>query len=315
MNIQFVTGVYGLLTYLASYLYKSEEAMSELMKKASKEATDKGIRRKLRKIGDVFLTKREIRIHEAALRLLSGPFRRSNIFVLYIPSGPQKDCIRMLKSRDVLDRMDSNDTNIFATNMIEKYVNCPDTLEDMCYADFATSYISKNVEEAPDEENIQNYTNPVNIDEEELQVDSRFIALKNGLGKMKKRRKCVMRYHKFSKFSTSKQYYMVLLQLHMPWGGENAIIDSFANHEDKFNDVFPNIEDNILEHEPYFGIWDLDDDDLENNSHIMEIDASHDNDNDYASGNEYSAFDSNLLDFDMDSKMVIYQVTQLHQVC
>ena len=129
--------------------------MSELMKKAPKEATDKGIRGKLMKIGDVFLAKREIAIHEAALRFLSGPFRRLNIFVLYIPSGPQKDRIRILKSRDILSRMDAKDTNVFATNMIEKYVNHPHTLEDMCYADFTTSYISKSVEEAPDEENIQ----------------------------------------------------------------------------------------------------------------------------------------------------------------
>lgn len=76
MNLQFVTGVYGLLTYLTSYLCKAEKTVSELMKKAYKEANDKGIRGKLRKIGDVFLTKREVGIHEAALRLLSGPFRR-----------------------------------------------------------------------------------------------------------------------------------------------------------------------------------------------------------------------------------------------
>ena len=117
---------------------------------------------------------------------------------------------------------------------------------------------------------------------------------------MKKRRKCVMRYHKFSKFSVPEQYYMVLLQLYMSWRDENAIIDSFTSYEEKFNDVFPNIEDNILEHKPYFGIWCLDDDDLENNSHIMDIDASHENEkvNDNASNNEYSAFDPNLLDFD-----------------
>ena len=62
----------------------------------------------------------------------------------------------------------------------------------------------------------------------------------------------------------------------------------------------PNIEDNILEHVPYFGIWDLDDDDLENNSHLMDINASHENENDNynSSDNEYSAFDPNLLDFD-----------------
>ena len=37
MNIQFITGVYGLLTYLTSYLCKPEKTMSKLTKKASKE--------------------------------------------------------------------------------------------------------------------------------------------------------------------------------------------------------------------------------------------------------------------------------------
>ena len=46
---------------------------------------------------------------------------------------------------------------------------------------------------------------------------------------------------------------MALFQFYMPWRDEIAIIDSFASYEDKF--VFPNIEDNILEHAPYFGIW------------------------------------------------------------
>ena len=38
MNIQFVTGYYGLLKYLTSYMCKPERATSELMKKAAKEA-------------------------------------------------------------------------------------------------------------------------------------------------------------------------------------------------------------------------------------------------------------------------------------
>ena len=47
MNIQFVTGVYAMLTYLTSYLCKPEHTMSELMKKASKEAYGKDIRGKI----------------------------------------------------------------------------------------------------------------------------------------------------------------------------------------------------------------------------------------------------------------------------
>ena len=58
MNIQFVTGVYAMLTYLTSYLCKPEHTMSELMKKASKGAYGKDIRGEMHSIGNIFLTKR-----------------------------------------------------------------------------------------------------------------------------------------------------------------------------------------------------------------------------------------------------------------
>ena len=41
MNLQFVTDVHAMLTYLTSYLFKPGHAISELMKKASKEAYGK----------------------------------------------------------------------------------------------------------------------------------------------------------------------------------------------------------------------------------------------------------------------------------
>ena len=64
MNIQFVTGVYAMLTYLTSYLCKPEHAMSEFMKRASKEAYGKDIKGKMHSIGNVFLTKSEVSTHE-----------------------------------------------------------------------------------------------------------------------------------------------------------------------------------------------------------------------------------------------------------
>ena len=57
MNLQFVTGVYAMLTYLTSYLCKPEHAISELVKKASKEAYGKYIKGKMLSIGNTFLTK------------------------------------------------------------------------------------------------------------------------------------------------------------------------------------------------------------------------------------------------------------------
>ena len=38
VNLQFVTGLYAMLTYLTSHFCKPEHAMSKLMKKASKKA-------------------------------------------------------------------------------------------------------------------------------------------------------------------------------------------------------------------------------------------------------------------------------------
>lgn len=39
--------------------------------------------------------------------------------------------------------MDSEASNIYAPNMINKYENRPDNLDEMCLTDFAASYIYK----------------------------------------------------------------------------------------------------------------------------------------------------------------------------
>lgn len=86
------------------------------MKKVSKEAYGKGIRGKVHSIGYIFLTKREVSIHEAIMR-------HSNIDVLYVPKGLKKNITRMLKSLSILGRMNTDDTNVFASSMIDKYEN------------------------------------------------------------------------------------------------------------------------------------------------------------------------------------------------
>ena len=120
-NLQFVTGVYAILTYLTSYLCKPEHAMSELMKKASKEAYGKDIKGKMLSIGNTFLSKREVSTHEEIKRVLSLPMRHSNIDVLYVPTGLKKNRTRMLKSLSTLEKMHPDHTNVFASNIIDKY--------------------------------------------------------------------------------------------------------------------------------------------------------------------------------------------------
>ena len=53
--------------------------MSELMCAASKEAASLPIKEKLTKLGKVFQNSRDLSTHEAIVRTISIPLRRSNI--------------------------------------------------------------------------------------------------------------------------------------------------------------------------------------------------------------------------------------------
>ena len=85
MNLQIVTDVYVMLTYLTSY--SPGHAMSEPMKKASKGAYEKYIKGKMLSIGNTFLTKHEVSTHEAIERILSLPMCHSNAAsCLFLPA-------------------------------------------------------------------------------------------------------------------------------------------------------------------------------------------------------------------------------------
>ena len=91
------------------------------MKKASKEAYGKDIKSKMLSIGNAFLTKHEASTHEAIKRVLSSSMRHSNIDVLFVPTSLKKNRTRMLKSLSILEKIHPDDTNVFASNFIDKY--------------------------------------------------------------------------------------------------------------------------------------------------------------------------------------------------
>ena len=97
----------------------------------------------MRKVGQVFITKREVSEHEAIKCVLSLPLRRSNTAVVFVPTGPRKDMIRLLKPAALLQQMAGDDTNIYMISVIDHYESRPDFLEDMCLADFATNFVTK----------------------------------------------------------------------------------------------------------------------------------------------------------------------------
>ena len=105
-------------------------------------------------IWNIFLIKREVSSHKSAKRELSLYICISNIPTEFAWAGLKKQRTIIFKSIKILDKVDSEASNIYAPNMINKYENRPDNLDEMCLTDFAASYIYKKTDMnyKPDEE-------------------------------------------------------------------------------------------------------------------------------------------------------------------
>ena len=255
MNIQYVTDIYGVLAYLTSYMCKPERTMSELMKGMCKENIGGSIKEKLKAIGKAFLTKREVSTHEAVMRVLSMPLRRSNIDVVHVSTGTKENCSRVLKSKKALDsimKMDPNSEDIFAISMFERYANRPESLSNCCFAYFVSNYIVKYATNSniDDEDSLDKQFNNI-PGYEEVNESSELITLENGFGEMRKRsRPCVIRWHSVPKSKDAELYHLRLLQLYLPWRNEEELCHSDGTYTSKFNEVYETICDTINVYEP-----------------------------------------------------------------
>ena len=89
-------------------------------------------------------------------------FKTLNIALTYIPDA-QKNRTKLLKSSQVLETMDPDDNNVYASNILGKYEYRPDNLEQLFLADFAFmyEYAWNSEEEQKGTEDIKSYTKSV----------------------------------------------------------------------------------------------------------------------------------------------------------
>ena len=131
------------------YLTKVDTRLSEMMKK------NRDIRTKLRKIVNVFFTKREVS------SLLSLSIRSSNIAVVFIRIGFREESTRFLKSLAILNALDPDDPNAFCTNYLDRYANWLDELEITCHAVFVANYKPTNAYRNIEPDAIQIYVESI----------------------------------------------------------------------------------------------------------------------------------------------------------
>ena len=124
----------------------------------------------------------------------------------YVSTGLKNNRTRMLKSLSVLEKMHPDDTNVFASDIIDKCENWPDNLNSVCLADLASRYVCEKTDYLPTEPNeIKSCTVPLsNID---VKLNPSIIVLKNELGECS--------FQQVSKLKSPEENYLSLLQLYM----------------------------------------------------------------------------------------------------
>ena len=171
--------------------------MGELLKRVVKETRGDDIRTQLRKLGTTFLNHREVSAQETAFRLLSMPLKRQSRKVVFINTDPKNERATMTKPMSAINSLEDDDEDLYQISLIDRYAARPDSLENMCLAEFAafTLLIATLAEN-----NDGNEHTPNAMDEPDNEPDPRnIIHLKNGTGKMHKRKQeAIIRFHKYN---------------------------------------------------------------------------------------------------------------------
>ena len=231
---------------------------------AAKEAreTNLSVKDGLRKIGAAFLSTREVSSQECVFRCMPELWLRK-IFpkTIFISTDLPDKRLRVTKSQQELDELEDDSTDIYKSNIIERYSIRPNntpSVNNMCLAEFAAYYykdyktdVSETIDTQPeiltDDIVTQLYQN-TNDDSSSL---PEMIILMNGKEVMKCRKvKVVIRYHTPNKTKEPEQYFHHLLMLYYPWRQENDLIGTEQTYMSKFYE--PDVQTMVQHHRNIF---------------------------------------------------------------
>ena len=141
-DIQFVLNAYACIMYVASYIMKTDRAMGVLLKQVAAEARTDELKQQMRKVGSAFLTHREVSAQGAVYRILSIPMKQLSRSVIFVDINPKSERIAVLKSKQMLNELEDDDTNVFQKSLIDRYQHRPQELQSMCLAEFAATFVT-----------------------------------------------------------------------------------------------------------------------------------------------------------------------------
>ena len=139
-DIQYCLDAYACAVYIVAYISKSQRGMSLLLDAAVKEARTQtsSIREQVRHIGNKFTNAVEIGSQESAYLVLGMPLTKASRKVTFISTAPTDERTFLLKSKEELEHLPDDSTDIAKRSVLDAYMERPNELASMCYADFVS---------------------------------------------------------------------------------------------------------------------------------------------------------------------------------
>ena len=266
VDLQPVFDHYKCITYVCSYFTKDETQCLQAIMNAAKEAKagNMEIREGLRKIGAAFLSSREVSSQECVYRCMPELWLRK-IFprTVFVNTDLPDKRVRVAKTQQELEELDDESTDIFKSNIIERYKLRPTSIaavNDLCLCEFAAYYYKeykkKSCDEASDAQPEVLTDDTIEIQHSSTNSDlslPRQIKLINSGEIMKCRKiKAVIRYHTPNKRKEPEVFFHHLLMLYYPWRDEGDLCGKEGSYISKFyeRDVQAIVEHNRAMFEP-----------------------------------------------------------------
>ncbi|XP_068758167.1 uncharacterized protein [Montipora capricornis] len=246
VDLQPVFNHYKCITYVCSYFTKDETECSQAIMNAAKEAKKENlsVRDSLKRIGAAFLSTREVSSQECVYRCMPELWLRK-IFpaTVFVSTDLPEKRVRIAKSPEELDELDNESTDIFKSNIIERYAlrpQCIPSVDRLSLAEFAAYYYKEYRKDCQEKGDAQPevLTDDVielhhNCDQDTFLPNK--ITLMNTNEVMKCRNvKAVIRYHKPNKTKEPELYFHHLLILYFPWRDERSLLGSDQTYASKF---------------------------------------------------------------------------------
>lgn len=219
IDIQMVGSAYGAAKYICSYICKEEtDSLGNSIHRAlDKLPDDASFRQQLAAVGNVFLTNRQLSAQEAAYKMCGLPLRCTSRQIVYLDAKPEKLRCRLLKSREHLEKLADDSTDIFHDNVMTRYPYRPSELESISLYEYASQFKFTKEE-------------PKNSSES---VDVHCLLNNNGYIK-KKAQPALIRTPHLSPEVNGDLYYHSMLLLHLPWRNEKDIMSDFPSAKEAF---------------------------------------------------------------------------------